>query len=53
MSVQQRTDRATQGAGAVAVNDSYFAQTRQRGFVEKLVYCIDSFVSRLSDDVQF
>ena len=44
MAVEQRANRAAQGACAVPVNDSYLAQTRQRCFVEKLVNRIDCFV---------
>ena len=52
MTVQQTCNRATQGAGAVTVNDSYLTQTRERCFVEKLIDCIDCFISCLPDHVQ-
>jgi len=51
VAVQQGADRAAQGASAVAVNDPDFAETRKRGFVEKLVDGVNRFVSRLTDDV--
>src|SRR5260370_339643 len=49
---QQFTNRSPQRAGAVAMDDAYFAQTIQERLVEKFVYCVDSFVGRLSDDVR-
>src|SRR5689334_11054774 len=52
VAVQKTSDGPTQGAGAVTVNDSYLAQTRQRRFVEKFIDCIDSFVSSLSNHIQ-
>src|SRR6478672_10631103 len=53
MVAEKTGDGATQCAGAVAVNDSHLTQTRERGFVEKLVNGIDGFVRGLSDHVQF
>jgi hypothetical protein len=51
VAVQQSADRTAQGAGAVAVNDPHFAETRKRGFIEKLVNGIHGLVGRLTDDV--
>ena len=50
---QQTGDGAAQGSGAVTVNDSHLAQTRQRSFIEKLINGINGFISRLADYVQF
>jgi hypothetical protein len=52
MAVKQTGNRAPECAGAVAMNDSHLAQTRKRGFIKKLVDCINGFVSRLSNHVQ-
>ena len=50
---QQAGDRASQGAGAVAVNDADLAQACERSFVEKLIDGVDSFIGSPADDVQF
>src|SRR6185503_4725475 len=52
MAVQQPCNGTTQRAGAVPVNNSYLAQTRQRCFVKKFVNSVDCFISRLSNHVQ-
>src|ERR671927_1503879 len=52
VAVEQGADGAAKGARAVTVNDSDFAQARQRCFVQEFINCIDCFVSRLSDNVQ-
>ena len=49
---QESGYRASQRAGSVTVNDPDLTQTRQRGFVEKLINGIDCFISRSTDDVQ-
>jgi len=51
MVTQQTRNCATQRAGAMAVDDAHLTETRQRCFVEKLVYRVDRFVGRLADDV--
>src|ERR1700720_889439 len=52
MVFEQFTDRAAQRAGAMAVDDAYFAQTFQERLVEKFVHRVDSFIGSFSDDVQ-
>jgi hypothetical protein len=52
MTVEETGDCAAQGARAMPVNDSHLTQTRKRRLVEKLVNCIDCFISRLPNHVQ-